>query len=400
MENITTNKNNSKNSYEQHLADNEHLGEMFGGFAQAFSQENLQKAFGQETKNEEPDIVPVENIPVKNEESLDGLAVQQKEKPVSHEIIKTEELQKEKVVEIKEISRSIDIGTQITEETKKIEETKEQINILRNTLNLPPTDEIPPSMELTKAKIENLKKEEEKIISKEAVPEVKNEILQENREPLIQPEEVTSEELEKAEEYNNPEEREAQGDQVQTQKEWRKTFERQKSLESNEESKIFERNIKTALEEITSSSRTMMDALYERQQNRLIPLQSEDAFYSMASQLKQLGSFEGKIDKDSISEIISKYRNIANMLSEFGPRGGGTIVEDTRNLEKLIHGVRKFSSVAEDWGRRFPVEMKDPELQEKSIELRKVLQNLSSNSQRFQSLAIRMREKFERYSRF
>ncbi len=160
----------------------------------------------------------------------------------------------------------------------------------------------------------------------------------------------------------------------------------------NEDTKKFERNFKTGLENISSQSKTMLDALYERQQERLTPLQSNENFQMMASSIRNLKNFEGKIDIDSISKTTEDINKLSRLFDDIKIKPSGQIKEKPQNLEKLAFGAKKLSASCEESKNGLPIEMSDKQMEEKSKELRKSLQRLSEQTQKLWLFAVKLRE--------
>jgi hypothetical protein len=160
----------------------------------------------------------------------------------------------------------------------------------------------------------------------------------------------------------------------------------------NEDTKKFERNFKVGLENISNQSKTMLDALYERQQERLTPLQSNENFQIMASSIKKLNNFEGKIDIDSISKIIEEINRISTLFDDIKIKPSGQVKENPQNLEKLAFGAKKFSASCEEGKNGLPIEMVDKQIEEKSNELRVSLQRLSEQTTKLWLLAAKLRD--------
>jgi len=138
----------------------------------------------------------------------------------------------EKPVEKEDSALLSDVNEKIEKKNQIVEDTKNKIDEIRNGLGLPPSNEIPPSM----------KNEEEAI----------NKLNQEktNLERNIQKPEVNK--------------------------------------ESQEDIKRFEGNLRSAIDDISTKSKTMLDALYERQQQQFTPLQNPDEFQGIVSHLKSM----------------------------------------------------------------------------------------------------------------
>lgn len=233
------------------------------------------------------------------------------------------------------------INEKIAEKEHVIEDTKDKINEIRGQLGQPPSDEIPPSIKGTQDSIEKLNQEKSEINGQPESIEGKNSI---------------------------------------------------ETTEKSEGTKRFENNLKGTLDDITTNSKTMLDALYERQQDRLTPLQGNENFQIMASSIKNLKNIESKIDPNSIGELIKHVDTLSRAFDDIKVQQSSLVKENPQNLEKLAFGAKKFSASAEEGGRKLPIEMEDKQLEEKSKELRKSLQKLSEQSQKLWLLAVRLRE--------
>ncbi len=164
------------------------------------------------------------------------------------------------------------------------------------------------------------------------------------------------------------------------------------SQEKSEEMKRFESNIKNTLDDIFNKSKIMFDALYERQQNRLTPIQTNDHFQHMVSLVKNLKNFDSKIDIKSVPEITESINKLARSFDEFKVSSTGMIKENKENLDKLAYGAKSFGTTIDESGRKLPLEMEDKQIEEKSKELRKSLQNLSEQSEKLWLFAVKLRE--------
>lgn len=165
------------------------------------------------------------------------------------------------------------------------------------------------------------------------------------------------------------------------------------SSENIEETQKFERNIKIVLEDISSQSKTMLDALYERQQNRLTPIQSNDNFQRMASQIRNLGNFDSKIDKNSLEEIINNVKGLKDSFQDLRiMQSSGPVRENSDNLDKLAFGAKKFGNTISEGISKFSIEMQNEELQEKGRELKTALKILSEDVEKLWLLAVRISE--------
>lgn len=243
---------------------------------------------------------------------------------------------KENPVEEDSAIRLSDINECITKKEEDIQNTQNKINDIRNQLGLPSSDEVPPSITNDRDSIEKLNQEKSQIEIKDGT----------------------------------------------------------EANEKSEETKRFERNFKTVLEDISTQSKIMFDALYERQQERLTPLQSNDNFQMMVSNIRNLTNFEGRIDENSISEITEDINKLSRLFDDIKVQPvGGQIRENYQNLEKLGYGAKRFSSSLEDSAHKIPIEMSDKVMEEKSIELRKGLYRLSEQVKNMWLFAAKLRSR-------
>jgi len=251
-----------------------------------------------------------------------------------------EQKQEEKIESPKEEDPAVrlsNINETVAKKEENIQNTQSKINEIRDGLGLPPTDEVPPSIKNDQDSIAKLNQEKSELEHKNKMSEVNQE-------------------------------------------------------SQNEETKKFEGNLRTAMDDISSKSKTMLDALYERQQNGLTPLQSNDHFQMMASSIKNLKSFESKIDINSVTKLTEDINKLARLFDDFKVQQTSMIKENPQNLEKLAFGAKSFSASAQENGRKLPLEMQDKEMEEKSKELRNSLQKLSEKSEKLWMFAVRLRE--------
>lgn len=259
--------------------------------------------------------------------------------------LEQQEETKEDPAEVDSSIRLSDINENITKREESMQNTQSKINEIRGSLGLPPSDEIPPSIKNDQDSIEKLNQEK------------------------LQIEENLKKQLVDIE-GKNPNE----------------------ASERSEETKKFEGNLKTTLDDISTKSKTMLDALYERQQDRLIPLQSNENFQMMASSIKNLKNFESKIDINSVTKLTEDVNKLSQLFDEIKIQQSSAMKEDPQNLEKLAFGAKSFSSTVEESGRKLPIEMEDKQMEEKSKELKLALQKLSEQSQKLWMFAVKMRE--------
>ncbi len=249
-----------------------------------------------------------------------------------------EQKQEEKIESSKEEDPAIrlsSINETVAKKEENIQNTQGEINEIRGGLGLPPTDEVPPSIKNDRDSIAKLNKEKSDLEHKNKMSEVSQE-------------------------------------------------------SQNEDTKKFEGNLRIAMDDISSKSKTMLDALYERQQDRLTQLQSNDHFQMMASSIKNLKSFEGKIDIDSVTKLIEDINKLARLFDDFKVQQTSMIRENPQNLEKLAFGAKSFSISAQENGRKLPIEMQNKEMEEKSKELRNSLHNLSEQSEKLWMFAVKL----------
>jgi hypothetical protein len=232
-----------------------------------------------------------------------------------------------------------DVNKKIQKKTQIIEDTKNKIDEILNELGLPSSDEIPPSVKI-----------EEKLITQ--LNEEKT-----NLESNIKKSEV--------------------------------------SEESQENIKKFEGNLRSAIDDISTKSKTMLDALYERQQQQFTPLQNPDELQGIVSHLKSIKNFDGKFDINGIDQINENIQKISRLIENMNPKNtGGGVRDNPQSLEKLAYGAKTFSASLDEAGRNLGPELADEKMEEKRKELRKSLGILSEQVQKLNSLALRMRSNF------
>jgi len=249
-----------------------------------------------------------------------------------------ENLEQPKETDI-DTARLTEVNEQIQKKNEIIENTENELNKIRNELNMPPQSEIPPSIAIEKESMAKLNQE-------------KSDLEQKNN------------------------------------------FDASNQELQNESVKRFENNLRSAMDDISSKSKTMLDALYERQQQRLTPLQNQDEFQGMASHLKNLKNFDGKFDLDGLEQINLAIQKTSRLLENMRPQQTSQVRENPENLEKLAYGAKSFSASADEAGRNLGSELADEKLEEKRKELRKSLGILSEQAQKLNSLSAKMRSNF------
>lgn len=252
--------------------------------------------------------------------------VEQQKQREQQEVVKEVPIEKESTSRLEEINETI------VKKKTFIQEAQQKINEIRGHLGLPPSDKIPPSMQLEQNALTQLNQEKNSLVN-----------------------------------YSQESER-------------------------TEELKQFENNVRSITDDISRVSKTMLDALYERQQGNLTPLQSGDHFQMMASHIKKLGNLDSKFDSDSITTVIEGVNKITNSFDTIKIQPVAQVRENPQNLEKLAYGAKQFSASVDESGRRLPTEMEDKQMEEKSKELRLALSKLSEKSQNLWLYAAKLRE--------
>lgn len=305
-----------------------------------------------------------------------------------------EQKQEEKVENPKEEDSAIrlsGINEEIAKKEESMQNTQNKINEIRDGLGLPQSDEIPPSIQSTQDSIEKLNQEKEKLTSENLetvsakMTDVKSraEVVEKDGKKFFKFSSVDDEnEYKKLQEQFHDLANKGLSDKESNQEE----------VEKTEETKRFEGNLKTALDDISGKSKTMLDALYERQQDRLTPLQSNENFQMMASSIRNLKGFESKIDTNSVTKLIEDVNKLSQLFDEIKIQQSAMLKENPQNLEKLAYGAKTFSASVEESGRKLPIEMEDKQMEEKSKELRIGLQKLSEQSQKLWLFASKLRE--------
>lgn len=326
----------------------------------------------------------------------------------------TNEQKQEKIQQITEsISRKEEI----------IEQTTAGIEKIRESLGMGPSMEIPPSILSEQASLEKIKKEKEEleemqniqetnkeVKQEELINEFENDLSREEELPIIAeevlkqneqeiPEIIQQQILEKIPEelQNQPEIKEEiktivedlQEQQEQPKEidenegelnEAEKHFESVKNEEKLEEIRRFEANLKTSLENISNSGMKILDALNERQEMRLTPLQSEDDFYRMVSLFKSLSNNETKFDVSTLENIKQGFQNLGSTFEEMEFQNRGGISENLDNLERLSYSLRNFAAVCDDVSRKLPIELPDKQVEELVLQLKNTLQVVDQKS--------------------
>lgn len=232
-----------------------------------------------------------------------------------------------------------DVNEKIEKKTQIVEDTKNKIDEIRNGLGLPPSDEIPPSVKTEEEAINKLNQEKNNLESS--------------------------------------------------------TQRSEASEESQENIKRFEGNLKSVIDDISTKSKTMLDALYERQQQQFTPLQNPDEFQGIVSHLKNIKNFDGKFDINGLDQINENIQKISRLIENMNPKNtGGGVRDNPQSLEKLAYGAKTFSASLDEAGRNLGPELADEKMEEKRKELRKSLGVLSEQTQKLNSLASRMRSNF------
>lgn len=243
-------------------------------------------------------------------------------------------IEKDNSVILSDINKKIENKNQINKDTKN------RIDDIRNQLGLPPSDEIPPSIKTEQEAINKLNQEKSNLENKSKIGEVSQESQSENI-------------------------------------------------------KRFEGNLRSAIDDISTKSKTMLDALYERQQQQFTPLQNPDEFQGIVSHLKSIKNFDGKFDVSGLDQINENILKVGRLIENMNPKNaGGGIRDNPQNLEKLAYGAKTFSASLDEAGRNLGPELADEKIEEKRKELRKNIGILSEQTQKLNSLVSRMRASF------
>lgn len=133
----------------------------------------------------------------------------------TNEIIEQQSTEKDNSVILSDVNMKIENKNQINKDTKN------KIDDIRNQLGLPPSDETPPSIKTEQEAINKLDQEKSNLENKNKISEVNQD-------------------------------------------------------SQNESIKRFEGNIRSAIDDISTKSKTMLDALYERQQQQFTQLQNPE----------------------------------------------------------------------------------------------------------------------------
>jgi len=286
---------------------------------------------------------------------------------VNQQIEKLEQSQGNKGTKEKDNSLRIsEIDKKILEKEQNIKETENKINDIKNSLGLLPSDEIPPSIQSQKDSLGKLNQEKldietriKKIIDRTT--------LKVDGEPAI----TNSEDVKEYKELN---------------KKLTEINNQENFLGNTEEIKKFEISVKTALGDISSRSKTMLDALYERQH-------SDKYFQGMAIAIKNLSKIENNIDVNQVNKIMENVRNLSNLFKEIKikPAPQFKSRENENNLNKLMPGIRIFREKVSEGAHKINVEMQDKKLEEKSRELSIALRMLAEDSEKLEFSIAKLR---------
>ncbi len=283
--------------------------------------------------------------------------------------------------------RLLGITDTIEKKNQIIEETKNKIDDIRTQFGLPPLDEVPPSIKTEQDAVSKLN-QEEKILTKIRDIESRANVIEKDGKKFFKFKTGSEDEIE----YKKLKEQfhfSATKD-IDT-KEAKKT---NQENEKKEETKRFEGNLKTICKDISTQSKIMLGALYERQQNQLTPLQSNEQFQGMVSCVKNITNFEGKFDLEAIDEINENINKLSRLFSDIKLQPiGRQIKENSQNLEKLSSGARIFSISCQNSSKSLPIEMENKQMEEKSKGLRLSLEHLSQQVYSLAIFASRLREK-------
>ncbi len=177
-------------------------------------------------------------------------------------------------------------------------------------------------------------------------------------------------------------------------KELNAKFEGIKEEEKQEQLKRFGFNVRSAVDAISSRTTTMFDALHERLQGQLTPVQSEEHFQAMVTGVGRLKQFDGTVDQKKITELTDNINNLTRLFTDMEQQRTSVLRESKENLEKLAYGAKSFSMEAEDGARKLQSELLDAEMEGKRKELQDALMRLSNESMELYTLAATMRSRF------
>jgi hypothetical protein len=155
--------------------------------------------------------------------------------------------------------------------------------------------------------------------------------------------------------------------------------------------KKFETHVKKAVDALSSDSSLMLQALHERQEQRLTPLLDESKFYGMVSHLKSIQTIKTKFGVAELDEVTLNIKKISILIQDMQPQRGPQVRENNENLEKLIVGVKRFSGAAQDAYSSLRTELNDPIMDEARKELVVSLAKLSDVTSYLSIIVIRMR---------
>lgn len=275
--------------------------------------------------------------------------------------------------------RMDEINDSVAHKEEIVSNTQNDIEAIRNEIGLPPSDEVPPSIKIEQGAIEKLNSEKSQIEAriKQIESGAKNMTTNDGEKFS------TITDSKDIQEYKNLKKQLENIDNNKTSSE--------RSTDS-EETKKFEQNFKTLLEDTSVSSKRVLIALNERYDQNLTPILSRDNFLAMDSTLKTFNeSAEKGINVDSLTKATENVKTLYNIFDTFKIQGT-SVNENPQNLEKLIDTTKRFTNTLSEGYRKLPIEMADKQIEEKSKELRVALQKLSEQSQKLESFVGALRE--------
>jgi hypothetical protein len=239
------------------------------------------------------------------------------------------------------------IDEQINSHQETIKDTQNEINGVREKLGLPPTDEIPPSVQVEQERLEAL--EEERGSHND---ENSNEESSVTEEPL------------------QPYQERQQG----------------------EKESRYQSQVNQALQEITQGSEPLIRALKDREKQGLTPLRSEAQMGSIVTNFRSLSENRMSLNSEDIQGMADTVNRIAELFQGFGPERGAPIRDNVDNLTKLAYGARELHDALESASKKLLSEEGDGLIEESKASVLSAVKNLNERSGAIYNVSLRLRQ--------
>ena len=240
--------------------------------------------------------------------------------------------------------RQLQVDGEIQLKQSIIEDTKEGINAAREKLGLPPTDEVPPSVQAEHITLGELRQEKQTLI---------NTTGQESSQTAA-------------------------------------TFGEGQLI--NEGELNYEARANQALQEIAEGSVPLLRSLKERDAQRLTPLCSQEELGALVANFRMLSEGRMTLTPESVQNVTDTIRRLTQSFERFGVQKGGSLRENSDSLMKLAYGVRTLHDSLESASRKFFVENTDGALEERLVSLRSSLTRLDYASRKCGDFFLRLKQ--------